>query len=93
MHVQHVDRFRGIAVAGVKIGRSRQWNDRGNEIGVVTSHAVGHEPTVGNTREVDAQLVHGVLGLDALHELPEVARVVNIRVEEVAAGIGGVPEW
>ena len=42
---------------------------------------------------MDAQFVHGILGLNDLDELTQIARIVHVRIEKVAACIGSVPEW
>src|SRR5581483_11047466 len=67
--------------------------DDGRHLGrPVAGVAVGHEGAVGVADDVDPRRVGRVLRRDLGDDGVEVGDVVDAGVEEVAAGIGGVPE-
>ncbi|MDP7030200.1 MAG: hypothetical protein QF733_08270 [Phycisphaerales bacterium] len=59
---------------------------------MITRHPMRHETAIGYSSEMYAHVVYGIGGLNALYEFSEVLRVIYIAIEEVAAGIGSIPE-
>ena len=88
------DRHRGSgrAVARVLPRHAGQRDDGGHAPGPVAGQAVRHERAVGVADDVDAGRVDRVFGLDLVDDRVQVGDVVDAGVEEVAAGVGGVPE-